>query len=298
MARTGEVTVRPRADTPRVARHRAGLESQEVTMATSDTVTGSAAAQGKLWGARARDWAEVQEPAQMGLYPPVFDAAGVREGCVLLDVGCGSGVAAAIAHERGAKVSGIDAAAPAVEIARERLPGADFRVGELETLPYDDDSFDVVTGFNSFQYAADPVHALREARRVARPGATVVILTWGQPEQCEAAGILKALATLLPPPPPGAPGPFALSAPDALEDLARQAGLTPRRVSEVSTRWEYPDLETALRGHLSAGPAVKAIESAGEERVAAAVTEAIAPFRTAAGGYALENSWRYLLATA
>jgi len=185
-------------------------------MATSETVTGSATVQGELWGARARDWAEVQEPAQRELYPPVFDAAGVGEGTSLLDVGCGSGLAAAIAHERGAKVSGIDAALPFVEIARGRVPGADFRVGELEALPYDDDSFDVVTGFAAFQYAADPVHALQEARRVARPRGIVVILTWGQPEHCEAAGIIKVLGSLLPPPPPGASGPFALSAPGAL----------------------------------------------------------------------------------
>jgi 2-polyprenyl-3-methyl-5-hydroxy-6-metoxy-1,4-benzoquinol methylase len=86
-------------------------------MTASDTVTGSATVQGELWGARARDWAEVQEPAQRELYPPVFDAAGVGEGTSLLDVGCGSGVAAAIAHARGAQVSGIDAALPFVEIA-------------------------------------------------------------------------------------------------------------------------------------------------------------------------------------
>jgi hypothetical protein len=49
-------------------------------MATSDTVRGSAAVQGELWGARARDWAEVQEPAQRELYPPVFDAASARRG--------------------------------------------------------------------------------------------------------------------------------------------------------------------------------------------------------------------------
>ncbi len=267
-------------------------------MATSDAVTGSATVQGELWGARARDWAEVQEPAQSELYPPVFDAAGVGEGTSLLDGGCGSGVAAAIAHTRGAKVSGLDAALPMVEIARGRVPGGDFRVGELEALPYDDDSFDVVTGFCSFQYAADPVHALQEARRVARPGGTVAIVAWGQPEHCEAAAIIKALASLLPPPPPGAPGPFALSAPGALEDLARQAGLTPTRAAEFSTRWEYPDRETALRGHLASGPAAKAIKAVGVDRVFAAISDAIAPFRTAAGAYTLENSWRYLLATA
>ena len=70
----------------------------------------------------------------------------------------------------------------------ERLPGRDFRVGEMQTLPYADQSFDVVTGFNSFQVAASPIDALREARRVARRAGTVVIATWGPPEDCEAAG--------------------------------------------------------------------------------------------------------------
>jgi SAM-dependent methyltransferase len=207
-------------------------------------------------------------------------------------------VAAAIAHARGAQASGIDASLPTVEIARERVPEGEFRVGELEALPYPDDSFDVVTGFCSFQYAADPVHALREARRVARPGGTVAILTWGRPEHCDAARIIGALGSLLPPPPPGAPGPFALSAPGALEELVRRAGLIPRRAAEFRTRWEYPDRETTLRANLSSGPAVKAIQAVGEARVAAALSEAVAPFRTASGGYALENSWRYLLAAA
>jgi hypothetical protein len=43
---------------------------------------------------------------------------------------------------------------------------------------------------------------------------------------------------------------------------------------------------------------VKATKVAGEERVAAAISDAIAPFRTASGGYVLENSWRHVLATA
>lgn len=267
-------------------------------MATIDQTKGSAAVQGELWGARARDWADVQEPAQRVMYPPVFDAVGVTEGTRLLDVGCGSGVAAAIARERGAKVSGIDAALQAVEIARERVPHADFRVGELEALPHDDGSFDVVTGFNSFQYAADPVRALREARRVARPGGTVAILNWGRPQACEFAAVLKALASLLPPPAPGTPGPFALSEPGALEQLAGQAGLTPRHSDELTTSWEYPDLQTALRAILSAGPAVRAIAANDQQRVTAAVTDALAPFCTAAGGYIIENAWRHLVATA
>jgi SAM-dependent methyltransferase len=155
-----------------------------------------------------------------------------------------------------------------------------------------------VTGFASFQYAADPVHALQQARRVARPGGTVAVLTWGAPVRCQAAAIIRALGSLLPPPPPGAPGPFALSAPGALEDLVHRAGLTASRAAEFSTRWEYPDRETALRAHLSSGPAAKAIKQVGQESVAAALGDAIAPFRTTAGGYTLTNNWRYLLAIA
>src|SRR5919198_1683371 len=233
-----------------IARHRAGRHELEGSaMATSDaTVRGSSAVQGELWGARARDWAQVQEEAQRELYGPVLDAAGVGAGTRLLDVGCGSGLACIIGAERGARVWGLDAALPLIEIARERLPAADLRVGEIEALPFEDAGFDVVTGFNSFQYAADPERSLREARRVTRPGGAVAIVTWGAPERCDATAYLKALGSLLPPPPSGAPGPFALSEPGALEDLATRAGLTPQTAGELTTRWEYRDSDTVLRG--------------------------------------------------
>jgi hypothetical protein len=79
---------------------------------------------------------------------------------------------------------------------------------------------------------------------------------------------------------------------------AGRTGVRFRRLPYLTTRWEYPDRETALRANLSCGPAAKAITAAGEDRVAAAVSAAIAPFRTAAGGYALENEWRYVIASA
>jgi SAM-dependent methyltransferase len=202
------------------------------------------------------------------------------------------------AARRGARVTGIDATAALIAIARERIPHGDFRVGEMEALPYAHSAFDVVTGFNSFQYAASPVNALREAGRVARTGAPVVIAVWGKPEDTEAAAYLAALGSLMPPPPPGAPGPFALSQDGALEALVTQAELTPTQVEEVDCLWEYPDEETALRGLLAAGPAVLAIQRSGEDRVREATARAIAPFRTASGGYELKNKFRYLIARA
>lgn len=230
------------------------------------------------------------------LYEAVLARARVGIGVQLLDAGCGSGTFCRLAAARGAVVAGLDAAEALVAIARVRVPDSDLRVGEIEDLPWADASFDLITGFDAFQYAASPVNALREARRVARPGAPVIVATWGEPLHCEAAAYLGALGALLPAPPPGAPGPFALSEPGALERLAREAGLTPLENTVVECTWRYADLETALRGLLAAGPAVRAMRHSGEEPVRQAVTMAIAPFRTLRSGYQIENRFRFLVA--
>ena len=91
-------------------------------------------------------------------------------------------------------------------------------------------------------------------------------------------------------------GPFALSVPGALERLAAEAGLTQAEAFDVECTWRYPDLDTALRGLLSAGPAVRAMRHSGEEAVRRAATEAIAPFRTMQGSYQIENTFRYVIA--
>jgi SAM-dependent methyltransferase len=265
-------------------------------ISVTSQVAGTAGVQGELWSARARDWADVQEDTMLPLYRAVLERSAIGAGARLLDVGCGSGRFAELAAQRGAVVSGLDAAPALVAIARERVTDGDLRVGEIEQLPWADAAFDVVTGFNAFQYAANPANALREARRVAVAGAPVFIATWGAPEACEAASYLRALGALVPPPPPGTPGPFALSVPGALERLAAEAGLSPGEQVEVECTWHYADLDTALRGLLSAGPAIRAVRHAGEEPVRRAVTEAIAPFRTAQGRYAIENTFRYLVA--
>jgi len=93
---------------------------------------GSAAVHGQLWGARARDWADFQEPQKAHEYQVVFERLGLGAAIKYCDVGCASGFAAQLAAQRGADVSGIDAAEALIEIARERVPSGDFRVGEME----------------------------------------------------------------------------------------------------------------------------------------------------------------------
>ena len=83
---------------------------------------------------------------------------------------CGGGGASILAAERGAQVSGLDAAEGLIAFARQRVSNGDFRVGDIESLPFDDDSFDVVFAANSVQYSEDRVAALRELGRVCTPG--------------------------------------------------------------------------------------------------------------------------------
>lgn len=251
---------------------------------------------GRLWGARARDWADIQEATAKAVYEAVLERTGVGAGTCYLDVGCGAGGAAHLAASRGANVSGIDAADSLLAIARERTPQADFHTGDLEALPFADAAFDVVTGFNSFQYAANPAVALGEARRVTKAEGVIVVMTWGVPDGMQAASLVGALRPLLPPPPPGAPGPFALSDETALRAFATAAGLTPFEVFDVESPWSYADEATAVRGLNSSGVSARAMENTSEAAVSEAHRQALALFRRAGGDYLIGASFRCLLA--
>jgi SAM-dependent methyltransferase len=99
-------------------------------------------------------------------------------GMRLLDVGCGPGsisldLAGIVSH-----VVGIDGAGAAIEQAhteaeRRGVTNAEFRVADAYELPFEDASFDVVHAHQVLQHLADPVRALREARRVVKPGGIV-----------------------------------------------------------------------------------------------------------------------------
>jgi SAM-dependent methyltransferase len=216
----------------------------------------------------------------------------------LLDVGCGAGLALELAQRRGATVFGLDAAEGLLAVARERLPDADLRQGDIEELPYGEDSFDAVTAFNSVQYATDPTAALREIGRVAQPDAPVAIATWGRVEECEMRIVLGVIGALLPPPPPGAGGPFALAAPGALETLVDSAGLSAERVIDVPTPYIYPDLSTAVQGQLASGPARMAIERVGRDTVSSALTDALETVKKDDGSVQLDNVFKVVIARA
>jgi SAM-dependent methyltransferase len=257
----------------------------------------TAARNGPAWGERADDWADLCAGLSRPAWEAVVAATGIGAGTRVLDVGCGSGEFCQLAAARGATTSGIDAAERMIAIARRRLPHADLRVGAMESLPWDDDSFDVVTGFNSFQFAADLVAALVEAKRVARPGGRVAICNWGRRDDSQLFEVLAPVRDLAGPGPSGqAP---AVGEPGVLEQLARRAGLDPLSAGEVDVPQELADRATLERALLAPGGVVRAaLARSGERVVRETIAAAATPFRRPDGSYRLLNRFRYLIAGA
>jgi len=263
----------------------------------SSAVTGSASRWGSLWGARPADWA-LSEDLQVPTYEAALRRVGLASGQRVLDIGCGVGAFLRLVAARGGEPHGLDASEALVAVARTRLPDAELRVGEMEDLPWEDDAFDLVTGFNSFFFANDMVAALREAGRVAKPKAPVVIQVWGAHERCDLEAMKQIARPFLPPRPADAPPDPDLSRPGALEALATQAGLTPE--SEFDTTWalEYPDAETLGRAMIAvAGLAILAGPER-EHELKTAIVDGLAPYRRADGSYRLSNEYHYLIARA
>ncbi len=200
---------------------------------------------------------------------------------------------------RGAAVSGLDATASLLDIARERVPGASLTVADLEDpLPYPEGAFNVVTSFNAVQFAVDPVAALKHMSHVTRPGGLISFLVWGPPEKCQSGVLFAELGPLMPPAPAAAPSSVAWSEDGQLDELAARAGLNPLTVADVPNPLIYPDLATAVRTQLSSGPARKAIQHSGLPAVRGALTRAFAGSRRPGATYRQENIFRYLVARA
>ncbi|MDB5275451.1 MAG: hypothetical protein JWR61_406 [Ferruginibacter sp.] len=257
---------------------------------------GSQAIQGKLWGRRPKDWGHIQEQTGQAGYDFVLRALSLSAGTRLLDIGCGTGYFCKLASDKEATVTGLDATAEFIEEAKKRVPAAQFAIGEMEELSYEDKTFDVVCGFNSFQYAANTKNALIEAKRVLTDDGKLAAMIWGNKEECEAATYLRAVGSLLPPPPPGAPGPFALTENGLLEKILEEVGFGKIATFDVPSVWEYPDTDIALKGLMSAGPVARAIENSGFEKVYETISKAIHPYIQPNGHVVYNNKFRIVMA--
>ena len=142
------------------------------------------------WNAASEAYESAVGPLTVQSVGDTLDAAGVIDGCKVLDVCTGHGVLALGATKRGAKVSAIDLAEAMVAAARRNAPMAECSQGDAQQLPYSDDTFDAaVCGFGII-HLPEPDRALAEIRRVLRPGGRVAVSVWERPSPRNGFGLV------------------------------------------------------------------------------------------------------------
>jgi SAM-dependent methyltransferase len=215
------------------------------------------------WGRKAVDFASLSEPGNCREYVSLHQLLGIGPGDHVLDVACGSGLAAELAAARGATVAGLDASQRLIAIARDRSPGADLRVGDMHALPWADGTFDVVSSFRGI-WGTTP-DALAEVRRVLRPGGRMGLTVWGHIKASPGAWALSPFTLATREKVANQAAMVSLGRPGAGEELLSSWGFENVERHDIPFAWEFADPEHYARTIASTGPAYEAIQAVGEE---------------------------------
>ena len=151
--------------------------------------------------------------------PVAVGALGLEGGERVLDVACGTGNAALVAQQAGARVTGLDGSPRLVGVARERVPEGEFVVGDAAAMPFDDAAFDAAVSVFGVIFARPAETAVAELARVVRPGGRIAITTW--PPRGPVFGAVMAMRRAVGRvrPPEDGPPPVNWGDPEVLERL-------------------------------------------------------------------------------
>jgi SAM-dependent methyltransferase len=252
-----------------------------------------------MWDAVAPHWerhADYVDAKGEALGKAMLDAAVIQPQDRVLELAAGTGglgiAAAAVARE----VVVSDVAPAMVAAAAGRVDGlhnVTAKVLDLEAIAEPDASFDVVLCREGLMFAVEPEVALREIRRVLRPGGRLAAAVWGPIADNPWLGlVMSGVAEQLgrPMPPPGIPGPFSLADADALRARAVTAGfvdcvVTPCEVPTVAVSFdEWWERTSALAGPLA--NILPLLPADATEHLVAGLRTAVAPYTSADGALA------------
>ena len=210
--------------------------------------TGEVSGPARHFSATAAGYAATMVPSLRPVAIEVVRRAALRPDDDVLDIGTGTGTAAAMARGDGRRVVGLDAAEGMLAIARAEVDGVTFVNGDFADLPFDDASFDAVVSVHALLFADDEIAALREWRRVTRSGGRLSLSVPG-PGDVTPQALYRSVYTEH-----GLEVGSAYPSSDALADRARRAGWSDAAVeADGTTAIRLPD-EAAFRTWYRIGP--------------------------------------------
>lgn len=240
------------------------------------------------WDLAAASYQTLWQGPLAEVHAALLQAAVLAPGEAVLDVACGTGLVtlpAARAVGAAGQVLGVDIADRMVEALQQRaaaagLPQVAAARMDAEQLALPDGSVDAVLCALGLMYLPDPAQALREVRRVLRPGGRAVFAVWGERARCGWAplfGIVDAevhseVCPLF----------FGLGQADALARLCRSSGLEVRAERRLVTTLHHDDGRQACDAAFAGGPVALAwqrFDAAARARACTRYLDAIEPCR-------------------
>jgi SAM-dependent methyltransferase len=225
------------------------------------------AEQREQWNAAAamwHKWSELVDAAAAHVSDRLVDLAEIEPGDRVLDVGTGLGEPALAAARRvgpNGSVTASDISGAMLGFARERAAAAgleniEFVESDAASLNFPEASFDAALSRWAIIFDPEPEAAVARIRTFLKPRAPMAVASWGPQERVPMTGIPTRVITErldVPPPPEGAPGPFARPTPEALASLLEQGGFAEVEVEEIEVtfEWESPEQFTTYLKEMS-----------------------------------------------
>lgn len=188
-------------------------------------------------------------PALFGQFAPELAAAlGIGPGAAVLDIGCGTGIAALAALARTGptgRVAAVDINPGMLAVARRKSAAVDWRDAPAEALPFADATFDAVLCQFALMFFADRTRALREMARVTRRGGRIGIFVWDTVERSPGYDTLVPLLGEVVGPEAAAAlaAPFCLGDPAAMTAELARAGLSAEHVLDITGTAHHASLD-------------------------------------------------------
>jgi SAM-dependent methyltransferase len=186
----------------------------------------------------------------------------IQPGESVLDIACGNGNTAITARRKGAKVTGVDLTSELLKIAKEeeriaQVSDIEWKEGDAQNLPFEDESFDVVLSTFGHMFASQPEVAAKELIRVTKKGGRIGFATW--PPELAIGSLFRVNSKHLPKNPNAPPSPILWGNPDIVQErlfgvseIRFERGITTFPILSPNHFWEFMSKRY--------GPLIKAIE--------------------------------------